>query len=559
MNCSPSQLHVLVAGALGAGIGLAGLAFAGRGGGGGRFGVSWVPGGGDDHRVSLSVAGLQNLGNNCFINVILQALASCCCFRPFLLNKLAAQDAEAEEKTEPMPLTDALISLLRELCVLRDQRTVLSPRRLILAMSLYVTSFDLSKQQDAAEAFQHLLHSLEEEFSEFYSPSHSSVADIFALPRRILCANGKGHNELEVWHRNFLVPFNGTLRSILTCRNCSSQISVDVEFFNCLPLSPSLDGSASIVGGCTLEDCLKQFTAVEHVENYQCSSCWHAFTIKYLSLSKEENKEKIMTLKHCVDHDSCHCKDFLRQEGITWSASTSSAFKQLSVGHCPEILCIQLQRVSMSVHGEMIKFQGHISFPLVLDFFPFTAAAMGMRIDMHQTPLISHPNHFVVRLGMPMLSHMYGLVDETSSLGACSGDVFTTSTNRTLGDAYMREASEPCVRETILGTRNCSSSEYKACQCENMGDNCSNLIPSKNYMYRLSSVVEHYGRSGSGHYMVYRRVRSDSDDNVPVGKSEAIYPHWVYVSDSEVSSVSEETVLAAEASLLFYEKVEVSS
>ncbi|KAK1322834.1 Ubiquitin carboxyl-terminal hydrolase 27 [Acorus calamus] len=340
MNCSPSQLHVLVAGALGAGIGLAGLAFAGRGGGG-RFGVSWVPGGGDDHRVSLSVAGLQNLGNNCFINVIL-------------------------------------------------------------------------------------------------------------------------------------------------------QISVDVEFFNCLPLSPSLDGSASIVGGCTLEDCLKQFTAVEHVENYQCSSCWHAFTIKYLSLSKEENK-------------------------------------------------------------------GHISFSLVLDFFPFTAAAMGMRIDMHQTPLISHPNHFVVRLGMPMLSRMYGLVDETSSLGACSGDVFTDSTNRTSGDAYMREASEPCVKGTILGTRNCSSSEYKAYQCENMGDNCSNLIPSKNYMYRLSSVVEHYGRSGSGHYTVYRRVRSDSDDNVPVGKSEAIYPHWVHVSDSEVSSVSEETVLAAEASLLFYEKVEVSS
>ncbi|KAK1275212.1 Ubiquitin carboxyl-terminal hydrolase 27 [Acorus gramineus] len=369
MNGSPSQLQVLVAGALGAGIGLAGLAFAGRGGGG-RFGVSWVPGGGDDHRASPSVAGLQNLGNNCFINVILQ---------------------------------------------------------------------------DAAEAFQHLLHSLEEEFSEFYSPSHSSVADIFALHRRILCANGKGHNELEVWQRNFLVPFNGTLRSILTCRNCSSQ------------------------------------------------------------------------------------------EGITWSASTSSAFKQLSVGHCPEILCIQLQRVSMSVHGEMIKFQGHISFPLVLDFFPFTAAAMGMRIDMHQMPLISHPNHFVVRLGMPMLSRMYGLVDETSSLGACSGDVFTDSTNRTSGDAYMREASEPC------------------------GDNCSNLIPSKNYMYRLSSVVEHYGRSGSGHYTVYRRVRSDSDDNVPVGKSEAIYPHWVYVSDSEVSSVSEETVLAAEASLLFYEKVEVSS
>lgn len=35
---------------------------------------------------------------------------------------------------------------------------------------------------------------------------------------------------------------------------------------------------------CTLVDCLKQFIAAEHVENYRCSHCWHDAAIKYLSL-----------------------------------------------------------------------------------------------------------------------------------------------------------------------------------------------------------------------------------------------------------------------------------
>jgi len=36
--------------------------------------------------------------------------------------------------------------------------------------------------------------------------------------------------------------------------------------------------------GCTLEECLKQFIVAEHIENYNCSHCWHNAAIKYLSL-----------------------------------------------------------------------------------------------------------------------------------------------------------------------------------------------------------------------------------------------------------------------------------
>lgn len=74
-------------------------------------------------------------------------------------------------------------------------------------------------------------------------------------------------------------------------------------------------------------------------------------------------------------------------------------------------------------------------------------------------------------------------------------------------------------------------------------------------MYRLVSVVQHYGQSGSGHYTIYRRARrilkeGDLDERV---KSTSV--QWFRISDSDVYNVAENDVLAAEASVLFYENI----
>ncbi|XLU19514.1 hypothetical protein S245_055580, partial [Arachis hypogaea] len=50
-------------------------------------------------------------------------------------------------------------------------------------------------------------------------------------------------SEHERWHQLYLGPFDGILSSSLTCQSCSSQISINLEQFNCLPLSPVLSGS----------------------------------------------------------------------------------------------------------------------------------------------------------------------------------------------------------------------------------------------------------------------------------------------------------------------------
>lgn len=77
---------------------------------------------------------------------------------------------------------------------------------------------------------------------------------------------------------------------------------------------------------------------------------------------------------------------------------------------------------------------------------------------------------------------------------------------------------------------------------------------SKNHgMYRLVTVVEHFGRTGSGHYTVYRSVRVFSQEEEEEDCDEDL--SWFSISDSEVCRVSESDVLGAEASLLFYERL----
>ncbi|KAI3771708.1 hypothetical protein L6452_02875 [Arctium lappa] len=75
-----------------------------------------------------------------------------------------------------------------------------------------------------------------------------------------------------------------------------------------------------------------------------------------------------------------------------------------------------------------------------------------------------------------------------------------------------------------------------------------NLTQSGHHSYNLVSVGEHFGNTGSGHYIVYRRILKNCET------SESYY--WDGVSDSEVCMVSEEDVLAADgATLLFYRRV----
>lgn len=86
-----------------------------------------------------------------------------------------------------------------------------------------------------------------------------------------------------------------------------------------------------------------------------------------------------------------------------------------------------------------------------------------------------------------------------------------------------------------------------------VGRDCSSLDA---HSYHLVAVVEHLGSDvASGHYTIYRRVRGEQENESHNGQFAASFASWFCISDSQVQNASQEDVLSAEASLLFYERI----
>nr|XP_043634312.1 ubiquitin carboxyl-terminal hydrolase 27 [Erigeron canadensis] len=478
----------------------------------------------------LWVPGLQNLGNNCFLNVVLQALASCSSFLSSLQKIVEEFEVSSEgEETRDMPLAVSLNALLQELSIVRYKGKVLSPRKVMLAMSQYTPNFNLTSQQDAEEALAHMLSSLREECSEYFASYQSSLAVATNLGSRILTLERRVKlNELDRWTQIFLGPFNGIVGSILTCQSCSFQISLEFQFFNCLYLSPpTYDGGSSIIPGCSISDCLKNFFAAERVENYFCTHCWHTTALKYLSMLNKDEKS-IEKLQSCSKQDTCDCGNISSLGSLPWSNKYSHTFKQLHIARSPKILCLNLQRASVNMFGELIKLKGHISFPVTLNMSSFKKQGVDIKHSEQKLPI----NQLVQQNLQPIRY----------------SDLSRLQMNRYPLDHKYKQPLEEVLGDTEIREEHTT---YNTAHQDNEVLESWNLTPNEHHTYKLVSVVEHFGNTGSGHYTVYRRVINTELD----GTSESSHVNWVGVSDSKVYRVSEEDVLAAKASLLFYERV----
>ncbi|KAL1569566.1 ubiquitinyl hydrolase 1 [Salvia divinorum] len=480
------------------------------------------------------VPGLQNLGNNCFLNVVLQALSSCVSFQKYLWEMmeeyglLSFEEVDDNCGGENLPLFSSLASLLEELCCVRHQKTVLNPRKLMAAMDHYIPKFNLSRQQDAEEAFSHLLSSLREEISEHFIPTMSSLADLPSLPNGRILTIKTSEDEigLQRWSRCFLKPFDGILGSILVCQSCSFQISLDFQHFHSLHLSPPVSSDGTIMAGCTLEDCLKRYFVAEHIENYYCSNCWHKAAIEYVSIFKD--KTDIEKLGSCNRGESCQCRTLSSVESLPWSNRFSRTLKQLSITWSPQILCIHFQRASYNVLGQSTKLRGHVSFPSVLDLSSFTNTGVG--IKAMEASSSYRPSSQRV-MAFPRFMYKKPPLDLGTSIAVGKDPHLEAS-----------DTSSPDSRSRADGNADSTPPPTR---------------PAQSPVYRLVSVVEHFGSSGGGHYTVYRKVRGKiGDDGDGSALLETGIMQWFCISDSNVDSVLEREVMDANASMLFYEKLE---
>ncbi|XBI46675.1 hypothetical protein VPH35_110856 [Triticum aestivum] len=209
--------------------------------------------------------GLENFGNTCYCNSVLQALYYCIPFREQLLEYYTnyRNPGDAEEN-----LLTCLADLFAQISLSKKKTGVISPKRFVHRVRKQNESFCSSMHQDAHEFLNFLLNEivdiLEKEFStvkdspESTSPGRAANGEVYHL------ANEVRREPLVTWvHKNF----QGILTNETKCLMCETVTAKDETF---------LDLSIDIEQNSSLTSCLKSFFSTEILnaeDKFFCDNC----------------------------------------------------------------------------------------------------------------------------------------------------------------------------------------------------------------------------------------------------------------------------------------------
>ena len=206
-----------------------------------------------------TLVGLNNLGNTCFMNSVLQCLSHT---PRFLEAFLRSQSCDYNRKSKLAgQFAASFASLMR---LMRDNRSPVSPDQFKVIIGRFAPQFRSYSQQDAHEFLRFTLDGLHQDLNRAQSNE----------PYRELQS---GHNYEAVaakwlqYHRNrddSIVTdfFGGQLLTVTTCGKCGNKSAACDTF---LDLSVQIPASS----GASLEACLRAFVAPSEISDYKCESC----------------------------------------------------------------------------------------------------------------------------------------------------------------------------------------------------------------------------------------------------------------------------------------------
>lgn len=219
--------------------------------------------------------GLANIGNTCFLNVVLQALRYCPPITTIFLNE---KDVAVRDESNRKQVLSAFQTLIRDFWSVRappGSRPSLVPRGFFHNLHKVLRETDdywyrPGEQCDAAEALQYILDSLHD-----------------AMYRRVrMEVSGSGSTadersqikSLTSWTEFFsreyspiVSNFNGQYQIKITCNGCGN---VSERYEPWLMLKAPIPG-ADVVGGPapTMKACLDSAFESEVIEDYACDAC----------------------------------------------------------------------------------------------------------------------------------------------------------------------------------------------------------------------------------------------------------------------------------------------
>ncbi|KAK3411703.1 hypothetical protein EUGRSUZ_I00440 [Eucalyptus grandis] len=209
--------------------------------------------------------GLENFGNTCYCNSVLQALYFCVPFRDQLLDYYANNKSLGDEDN----LLACLADLFTQISSQKKKTGVIAPKRFVQRLKKQNELFRSYMHQDAHEFLNFLLNeivdTLEKEAQAAKNDQEtSSPAEKTANGPKNAHANGGPKEQLDTWvHKNF----QGILTNETRCLRCETVTARDETFFD---LSLDIEQNSSITS------CLKNFSSTETLnaeDKFFCDKC----------------------------------------------------------------------------------------------------------------------------------------------------------------------------------------------------------------------------------------------------------------------------------------------
>uniref|UniRef100_A0A8C3S1P2 Ubiquitin carboxyl-terminal hydrolase n=1 Tax=Chelydra serpentina TaxID=8475 RepID=A0A8C3S1P2_CHESE len=334
---------------------------------------------------SIPVKGINNLGNTCFFNAVMQNLA-----QTHMLNELMyemkekgiklkisqAEDAQLDplvvNLSSPGPLTSAMFLFLHSM---REAgKGPLSPKVLFSQLCQKAPRFKGFQQQDSQELLHYLLDAMRIEETKRIQ---AGILKAFSNPttktadeetKRKVKAYGREGVKMNFIDRIFV----GELTSTVMCEECENISTVKEPFIDLsLPIIEERVSKPVPLG--RTSKCKNVQEA--DLGQFNCST-----------ITAPNNQQSKITRRHSLTKDK-------KTEGLH-----TNARKQLLISAVPAILVLHLKRFHQAGLS-LRKVNRHVDFPLILDLAPFCSASCKNVTD-----------------GARVLYTLYGIVEHSGSM-----------------------------------------------------------------------------------------------------------------------------------------------